>query len=303
MSVKIKASLIISFTAVIIAGLWWYLQDKTVALFEPAGIIALQEHRLFMFAVVLSLVGLVPIFLMIIFISIRYRDGNNATYTPNWKYNHWLSAAWLVVLITIIGALGIVSWQTTHALDPYRPLSTDIKPLKVQVVALQWKWLFLYPEQGIATVNYLNIPTDTPINLQLTADAPMNSFWIPQLAGQAYAMEGMVTKLHLMADREGVYNGQSAEISGEGFAAMHFDTTAMDQEDFDKWVMEAKTSSKLLDMATYDDLVEPDEEDELLTYSAYQTGLYDTIVMKFMPHSHDMPSAESALHTTEAPLR
>jgi cytochrome o ubiquinol oxidase subunit 2 len=299
MPVKLSIPLVVASVLGAIALIWWYLQDKTVALFEPAGIVALQEHRLFMFAVVLSLVGLVPVFLMAIFFSFRYRADRKETYTPDWKYNKWLSGAWLFVVIAIIGTLGIVSWQTTHKLDPYRPLDTDIKPLTVQVVALQWKWLFIYPEQGVATVNYLNIPTKTPVNFQITADAPMNSFWIPQLAGQAYAMEGMVTKLHVMADEPGTFHGASAEISGEGFAAMRFKTTAMNKSDFDQWISQSRQATETLDTATYENLAKPGEEAKPLTYASYQPGLYDTIVMKYMSEpdmqkmTHPMTDADT----------
>lgn len=275
----------------ILGLLVWYLQGKTVAVLQPQGLIASQQRDLFVFAILLSLVVLIPVFAFTIYVVWRYRASNdNPTYQPNWNNNKKLSLAWFLVTVIIIGAIGVASWKTTHALDPYRPLNVDAEPMVIQVVALQWKWLFLYPDQALATVNYVAFPEKTPVVFELTADAPMNSFWIPQLAGQIYAMEGMVTKLHLMADTTGEYKGSPAEISGEGFADMMFTAKSMSKHDFNNWVQSSQASSKYLDDASYTALAKPGSS-KPITYAAYQPGLYDKIVMKYMPddNSHSIP--------------
>jgi cytochrome o ubiquinol oxidase subunit 2 len=158
----------------------------------------------------------------------------------------------------------------------------DKKPLTIQVVALQWKWLFIYPEQNIASVNFFQIPTHTPINFEITADAPMNSFWLPQIAGQIYAMPGMRTKLHLVADEEGQYRGSSANLSGRGFAGMTFIAQASTEADFDKWVESVAQSTKSLDVKEYEQLAEPSENNPVVTFQVEGKGLFDQIIMKYM---------------------
>jgi cytochrome o ubiquinol oxidase subunit 2 len=195
----------------------------------------------------------------------------------------------------------VVTWNSSHNLDPYKPLASNVKPLTIQVVALQWKWLFIYPEQGIATVNFAQIPEDVPINFEITSDAPMNSFWIPQLGGQIYAMPGMSTKLHLMAEEPGDYRGSSANISGEGYWAMRFTTRASSQEKFDDWVAEVKTSKQWLDAAEYKQLAKPSEDEPQIFYSAFDDDLYDTVVMKYMsPGMIAGQAAQKPEHNHEA---
>jgi len=175
---------------------------------------------------------------------------------------------------------------TSHSLDPSKPLASDKKPLRVQVISLQWKWLFLYPDQHVASVNYLPLPVNTPINFQLTSDAPMNSFWVPQLGGQIYTMSGMSTQLHLMASQTGDYNGSSANISGDGFADMRFKAHVTSQADFDAWVRETTTTSPQLTLDQYNVLAKPSSELSHTSYAfpvAYD-GLYDTVIMKYMSH-------------------
>jgi cytochrome o ubiquinol oxidase subunit 2 len=155
-------------------------------------------------------------------------------------------------------------------------------------VALQWKWLFIYPEQNIATVNFVEFPNSTPVNFQLTADAPMNSFWIPELGGQMYAMPGMSTQLHLMADRPGEFNGSAAEISGKGFSGMKFIAKATSQKDFDTWVKSVKQSSNMIDLSKYNKLAEPSENNPVITYASVEKDLYNSIIMKFMPAMDNM---------------
>ena len=154
--------------------------------------------------------------------------------------------------------------------------------MKIEVVALQWKWLFIYPEEKIATVNYLQIPKDTPIHFDITSDAPMNSLWIPDLGGQIYAMPGMRTELNLIADVEGEFRGSSANISGEGFAGMHFITKASSEDNFQDWVKSAKQTSKNLDLDEYNKLAAPSQNNEAEVYQLKDDNLFSQIIMKFM---------------------
>lgn len=189
---------------------------------------------------------------------------------------------WWVVPCTIIIALAVVTWVSTHALDPYKPLQSQVKPLVIQVVSLNWKWLFIYPNQNIATVNFLELPVGTPIAFQLTADAPMNSFLIPQLGGQIMAMPGMVTQLHLVADETGKYSGFSANFSGAGFSGMTFVANAVSSQDFALWVQWMQQRGTPLTAAGYSALAQPSEYNPVAYYSSVANGLYNGIVEKYM---------------------
>ena len=170
----------------------------------------------------------------------------------------------------------------TYELDPYKPIVSDVKPMKIQVVALQWKWLFIYPEENIATVNYFQFPQKTPIHFEITADAPMNSFWIPRLGGQIYAMPKMKTELYLMADEPGSYNGASANLSGVGFAGMHFIAEASTDETFQEWVKNAKQSSNTLNLEEYNQLAKPSKNNPVTVYQLEEKDLFHEILMKYM---------------------
>lgn len=173
------------------------------------------------------------------------------TYAPKWSHSTKIEVVIWTVPILIIIALGVITYKSTHALDPYRPLESDVKPITIEVVSLDWKWVFIYPEQGIATVNKIVFPANTPINFRITSDSVMNSFFIPGLGGQIYAMAGMTTKLHLIANRNAEMDGISANYSGAGFTGMKFKAIATTQADFDAWVNEVKASPKQLDNAEY----------------------------------------------------
>ncbi len=252
---------------------------------DTRGVIGDTQRDTLYLAVSIMLIIVVPVFLLLIFIAFRYRDTNpKTTYLPDWGNNNYLEMIWWGVPILIILILSVLTWKTTHSLDPYQPLVSDKKPLHVQVIALQWKWLFLYPEAGIASVGELAMPIDTPVVFTITSDAPMNSFWIPQLGGQIYAMSGMNTQLHLMASQAGSYEGSSANLSGEGFSGMKFIARASDEKEFDAWVASAKSSSSLLGDKEYNDLVKPSKNNPSALYASYQPGLYNTIMMKYTPH-------------------
>jgi cytochrome o ubiquinol oxidase subunit 2 len=174
--------------------------------------------------------------------------------------------------------VGGVAWVGAHDLDPRKAISSTSKPITVQVVSLDWKWLFIYPDQGIASVNYLAVPFGTPVSFELTSSGVMNSFFVPQLAGQIYTMCGMTTRLQLQADHPGKYPGLSAQFSGEGFADMRFTVEAVPAGQFEQWVATARNSGPVLDARAYADMVKPSKAVAPLTYRAVASGLFNTIL-------------------------
>lgn len=268
-----------------LAGLAVLLSGKTIAVLAPRGEIAARQLDLIIFAALLSMAVVIPVFILTIYIVVKYRDkpGRKARYKPNWDHSGALEFVWWGVPILLISILSVVTWRTSHTLDPYKPLASG-KPMVIQVVALQWRWLFIYPEQNIATVNVVSVPVNQPVRFEITADAPMNAFWIPQLGSQIYAMAGMSTQLNLMADQAGTYSGVSSNISGTGFANMRFTINAGSTDDFNNWLDTAKQSNKRLSYATYSDLAKPSNDTNTIAYSSVDNDLYDTIVMKYMGH-------------------
>lgn len=257
-----------------------FIDGSKWVVLNPKGIIALKEYRLIMFCTWMMLIVVVPVLIITVVFALRYRaDNTKAKYNPDEDQNHVAEVIWWGVPFVIITILGIVTWKSCLELDPFKPLESETKPLKIQVVALQWKWLFIYPEQKIATVNFVQFPEQTPINFEVSADAPMNSFWIPQLGGQIYAMPGMVAKLHLMADEPGDYWGTSANISGKGFAGMRFSVKSSSETDFNAWVESVKHSNPALD---YDQVLTPSEYVPAAFYKLPQENLFEQIVMKYM---------------------
>ncbi|GGD00761.1 hypothetical protein GCM10011396_55420 [Undibacterium terreum] len=234
------------------------------------------------------LVIIIPVIALIVLFSWRYRQSNTAaTYKPDWDHSTQLELViWGAPLLIII-ALGLLTWISTHTLDPYRPLSrldanrpipAGVKPITVEVVALDWKWLFIYPEQGIATVNELAAPVDVPIRFKITASSVMNSFYIPALAGQIYAMPGMETSLHAVINHPGEFEGFSANYSGAGFSDMRFKFHGMTPENFEKWVQSTKAAGGALKRADYVELEKPSVKDPVRRFSAVDADLYHAIV-------------------------
>ncbi len=261
------------------------------AVLNPKGKIATDERDLIFLATGLMLIVVIPVFIMTFLFAWKYRASNEkAKYTPDWAHSNRIEAwVWAIPCIIIV-ILATVTWKTTHDLDPYKPLDVDAKPLTIQVVALDWKWLFIYPEQNIATVNYVQFPEKVPIDFKITADAPMNSFFIPQLAGQIYAMPGMETQLHAIAETEHTYDGISANYSGGGFSGMRFVAKSTTQEDFDNWVKQVRQSPTKLDSNEYNQLARPSENNPVALYSDVQNDLFHFILMKFMMPSPEMGS-------------
>jgi cytochrome o ubiquinol oxidase subunit 2 len=200
---------------------------------------------------------------------------------PKWAHSTPIEiVVWLVPSLIIL-YLAILTWNSTHALDPYKPLQSSVKPINVEVVALDWKWLFIYPDLGIASVNQLEFPVGTPVNFRITSDSVMNSFFIPQLGGQIYAMAGMQTQLHLMANEAGNYAGESANFSGDGFSDMKFRAIAASGADFDTWVKQVRAASKDLDADVYHGVAAPSEKVPVQFFSHVDPALFNNIIAKY----------------------
>ncbi|HVZ12269.1 MAG TPA: COX aromatic rich motif-containing protein [Patescibacteria group bacterium] len=254
-----------------------------LAILNPQGTIARGERNLMIQVVTLGMSAIIPTALIFLFIVRKYRSGNkNSTYDPEWRHSNILTVAWWLIPSVFIFFLATITWKSTHALDPYKPLDSNVKPITIQVIALRWKWLFIYPVQNIATVNFVEFPKNTPINFELTGDAPMSSFWIPQLGGQVYAMTGMSTKIHLQATSVGDFNGSTAEINGAGFAGMRFIAKSVDQVDFNDWVMGVQKSNKKLDISSYNKLAQPSEDNPQTFYSPIDQNIYNDVISKYM---------------------
>jgi cytochrome o ubiquinol oxidase subunit 2 len=220
---------------------------------------------------------------MTFFFAYKYRATNEkAKYTPDWAHSTILEIVWWGIPCAIIIVLGTITWTSSHRLDPYKPLESKVKPITIQVIALDWKWLFIYPEENIATVNFIQFPDHVPINFKITADAPMNSFMIPQLGGQIYAMAGMQTKLHLLATEMGDYNGMSVSFSGPGFSGMKFIARVSSDADYHNWLNSVRASKESLTMGSYNKLAKPSEDNKVQYYGSVQNNLYNDVMMKFM---------------------
>jgi cytochrome o ubiquinol oxidase subunit 2 len=277
-------------------GLVRYLRSHTFAVLQPKGIIAHQEYQLILFTLGLGLFVVLPVLVMTFSIAWKYREGNaHATYSPEWDHSVVAETAWWGIPIIIIAILSVVTWNSSHALDPSKPLASNgSQAITIQVVALPWKWLFIYPNSKIATVNYVQIPVNTPVNFQITSDAPMNSFWIPQLGGQIYAMSGMTTQLHLEASEVGSYNGSSANISGVGFSGMKFVAEAVPAGDFAVWTSTIARSTGVLNSMSYAQLAKPSQNNLPAAYALAEPKLYNQIMNKYMSHS-DQPTMTSGM--------
>ena len=261
------------------------LKSDKALLIHPKGVIAHQELKLMVKQIALMLIVIVPTFIVLYVVAWKYRAQKGRAQQEGTQ-GGWTQFLFWLIPSSVIAVMAFVTWEETHALDPFKPLKSDVKPLKIQVVALDWKWLFIYPEQGIAALNYVQFPENTPIHLELTADgSPMNSFWLPQLSGQIDAMSGMVTSLHLMGDTPGTYTGRAAEINGDGYASMTFIAQVDSQAAFEKWLGQVKQSPLQLTDASYAELLKPSLNDPISLYSSVEKEMLNKIVMKYM-HPH-----------------
>lgn len=280
---------------------------------DPKGPIGESQKDLIYISTILCSVVIVPVLILTAVIVWRYRDkpGSKASYKPNWEHSTKLEITWWGIPIVIILILAIVTVRYTYLLEPSKALASDKKPITIQVTSMDWKWLFKYPEEGIATVNYIKIPEDVPVKFQLTSDTAMNSFWIPQLGGQLYSMSGMAMTLHLQADEQGSYFGSGANFNGKEFAQMTFTADATSEEEYKSWIEEVKSTSPALTMEGYEKLTEPGAS-EVMLFSSFPEGLFEKIVTQYIngdggahrqhgsvPASEDADTAGSAAPNDE----
>lgn len=287
---------------VTLAAIVWFGLTHGLALLDTRGEVGDRERHLIIISTLLMLIVVIPVYVLMFFITWKYREDNKqALYQPDFDGSRKLEFTWWAVPGVIIFILSIFAWNSAHSLDPFRRLDRAGPVMKVQVVALPWKWLFIYPDQNVASVNLLQLPVGRQVDFNITSDAPMNSFWIPRLGGQVYAMAGMSTHLHLEASQVGDYDGVSANISGKGFAGMHFIARASSQANFDKWIAEVRSSGKTLDQATYDALARPSQNSPVSLYNSADPEMYDKVLLKYtVPSSAliggDIQSLQEELH-------
>jgi len=265
------------------------IRGNDVILFNPKGLIADKQHRLMVISTLIMLGIGIPTLFLLYFFAWKYREtSKKATVNHHTSKGRFLSVAiWTIPSIAVF-ILALQMVPATSKLEPQRSIESKNAPLTVQVVALRWKWLFIYPKQNIASVNFVQIPVDTPVQFELTADeAPMNSFWIPHLGGQLYAMTGHQNRLNLMADETGDFAGSAAEINGSGFSGMRFITHVSSREDFDKWVNETQQTPNELTALEYQKLLRPSQNSPVAFYRNPYSGLYSNIISKYAgSHKH-----------------
>ena len=259
------------------------LAGCSTELMSPKGDIGMQERTLILTALGLMLVVVIPVIVMTLLFAYRFRASNKkAAYKPKWAHSTAIEVVVWTVPCIIVAILAVITWRTSHSLDPYKPLESDVKPITVEVVSMDWKWLFIYPDYGVASVNQMAMPVGVPVNFRITSDTVMNSFFIPQLGSQVYSMAGMETKVHLIANEPGVYRGLSANYSGAGFSDMRFDAIATTQEGFDNWIKQAKAVPQALDATSYASLAQPSTRLPVTYYSTVTPDFFGTIVNKYM---------------------
>jgi cytochrome o ubiquinol oxidase subunit 2 len=260
------------------------LSGCSFGVLDPQGPIGAAEKTILLNALVIMLAIIVPTIAATLWFAFWFRSGNaKAQYRPQWVYSGRIElVVWSIPLLTITFLGGII-WIGSHELDPARPLASKTRPVEVQVVSLDWKWLFIYPQEGVASVNWLVLPVGRPVHFSLTSSSVMNSFFVPQLGSQIYTMYGMATQLSLRADHAGVYRGQSSHFSGDGFAKMVFPVHAVPPDEFALWAANARETGPTLDARTYSVLARQSQGDPPVTFAAVQPGLFDAIVRQELP--------------------
>ena len=255
------------------------------ALLDPKGPIGLQERTIILTATALMLLVVIPVIVMTLVFAWRYRASNErADYQPNWSHSTKIEVVVWAIPMVIIAILGTICWRTSHELDPFKPLASTVKPVRIDAVAMNWKWLFIYPQLGVATVNQVAMPVGVPVVFHITSATVMNSFFIPRLGSQIYAMANMQTAVNLLASEPGTYRGLSSNFSGDGFSGMTFEALALSRGDFARWLARVRSSSRSLDAAAYVALDEPSENVPVEYYSQVLPDLFPQIVDgKFAP--------------------
>ncbi len=265
------------------AGLALLLSGCRIAVLDPKGVVAGDEKQLLIEATLLMLIIVIPVIILSFIFARRYRASNKkAVYRPDESHNTLIELVTWTIPCIIIAILAVMAWNTSHSLDPYKPIDPEVKPLRIEAIALNWKWLFIYPDENIATLNYVEMPINVPVVFFITSDGPMNSLAIPRLAGQIYAMAGMRTKLYMKATSVGVYRGFSANISGDGFAGMHFQVHTVTMDDYNKWVKTVHESPNELTTEGFAQLSLPSSDNPVEYYSSVPDSLFNQLIMKYM---------------------
>jgi cytochrome o ubiquinol oxidase subunit 2 len=246
---------------------------------DPKGPIAFAELQILYNSTGIMLAIVVPTIVATLGVAFWFRSSNGrARYRPDFEHSGRIELlVWAIPIMTVL-LVGSVAWVGSHNLDPKRPIESTTRPVRVQVISLDWKWLFIYPDEGVATVNQLTIPVGRPVSFELTGSGVMNSFFVPQLGSQMYTMAGMVTNLNLQADHEGIYRGLSAEFSGDGFAGMRFTVHALNDGDYAKWLADAQSEGRSLDANAYTELAKPSAAVAPITYGTVASNIFDSIV-------------------------
>jgi cytochrome o ubiquinol oxidase subunit 2 len=273
-------------------------KEYSLGMLNPKGLIAFQERKLFFDTLALMLIVVIPVIIMSFAFVYHYQVSHKVRdYKPNWSHSYFLETIWWTIPCIIIVVLAVLTWKKTHELDPYTKIpGFDKPPMLIQVIALPWKWLFIYPEQNIATVNYLQVPVGQQVEYWITADnVAMSAFFIPQLGSQIFAMAGMRTRLHLVANEVGTYDGLNTQYNGEGFSDMHFTVKAVTPEEMETWVNQIKQSSPSLSETNYDTLLTPSMADKPQYFSGVETNFFDSVIMTYMhTYSATHPRENSA---------
>lgn len=299
----VKYPLVVSVVVLALFGLgWWLLQGKNIPVLSPSGIIADQQRDLIIFTIILAAIVVIPVFVLLTVFALKYREGNRkADYQPEWGESKKLEIAWWGIPILIIIVLSVVTFITSHSLDPYRAIKSDKPTLEIKVVALQWKWLFIYPDQEVATINDLTIPVDRPVHFTLSADAPMSAFWVPALGSQIYSMNAMSSQLNLMATETGTFKGYNTNINGEGYAKMNFVVNSVSEEDFQRWSNDTQHNSPGLNEIVYNELAKPNVPETKLYYRLDDKHIYEKVIMKYLDgggHGAHASSPKQESHDT-----
>src|SRR6267154_2722871 len=250
---------------------------------DPRGPVGRAERIILYDATAIMLAVVIPVIVLTLVFAWWFRARNSqARYRPDWEYSGRIEMIIWSIPALIILFLGGIAWTGSHDLDPPAPLADSAAPLEIEVISLDWRWLFIYPHEGIASLNRLVVPAGVPLRFRLTSTTVMNSFFVPQLGSQSYTLPNMVTRLNLEADQPGTYEGLSAQFSGDGFSDMRFDLVSTEAEAFKDWVNTTKTQGGVLDSTTFEELVKPAKADGAQTFSQVSEGLFDSISLKSM---------------------
>lgn len=258
-----------------------FLGGCDFALFAPEGEIGVKIRNTMFTTVGFMLLVVIPTLCLIVWVTLKFRKGQNAEYQPEWEHSNKIELfAWGIPIIIII-ILASITYYTSHSLDPRKPLKSDKEPVTIQVVALDWKWLFIYPEEGVASINEIAIPANRPVEFLITSNSTMNSFFIPRLGGQIYAMAGMENRLHLLAYKEGVYRGMSSNYSGFGFAGMRFKVHAVSEQGYKDWINKAKQSPQKLDSTSFVELAKQSRDNPVEYFGSIDPLQFKKIIEQF----------------------